>query len=392
MKKALTFIFFFCLIFQLQAQITIEKADFTSEANVPVNNWPIIPSSVTIPNGGEDMIWDYSDIALGSDYSFVLFEADNPNFPNSDFADPSQTSVFGGVAFLPLVFYSSLKEDGRYTDGRISESLNLPLGSITGGANDTLTFLESVNVYQEPVYSIKFPATYGSTWSYDISYTIDLLISVAAFGVNRTPSANIITSSSRDTIIGYGTLILPHPDGSGTVSIDVLLHKQELTAINNYTLGGQPAPQIMLDALGLVQGEESKATRYVFFGKGFPRSVMYINVEESGGISFANLSDEIRNFPTTSVAEVSKMIETSVFPNPTSGEFSLQFFKSDNQEWSLDIMNSLGQIVHNQRISEHHGNIDTRIRLEARTQGMHHYSLRNATGAVVASGTILIMQ
>lgn len=391
MRTLFTLSIFLLVAFYSKAQITIERGDYLIELNKPVDGWRVGTAGLSIPEIGADMVWDYSGIEYTNPTQFVKLAADNSNFPDANIMEQSNQLALNDLVTVPTEFFEVLTDDDYYTIGRIVGAAKLPLQVLTGGANDSLFYLETVMPYQEPVYFFRFPVNYGDTWGYDISVQPNFEVTVAAFGLNRTPAGQIITSASRDSVVGHGTLILPHPDGTGTVSAEVLLIKKELTQTAEYLLAGQPAPQVMLDLLGVTQGSETKTTSYSFMAKGLPSLMFSMGVDENGAVIGARVADDIRIFEGTSnTIERTQLVETLLYPNPSKGDFNLQFVKSDNQLWSFDVMNSLGQIIHSQKISGYNGEVNTLVRMNSFSNGLHHYVLRNKAGLLMASGNILL--
>lgn len=393
MRTLFTLSIFLLLAFYGKAQITIERGDYLIEVNKPVDGWNVDTVGITIPETGPEMVWDYSGITYNNPTQFVKLAADNSNFPDANLVEQTTQLALNDLVSVPTDYYEVLTDDDYYTIGRITGATKLPLQALTGGANDSLFYLETVSPYQEPVYFFRFPINYGDSWGYNISLQPNFEVTVAAFGLNRTPASQIITSVSRDSIVGYGTLILPHPDGTGTVSAEVLLMKEELIQTAEYLLAGQPAPQVMLDLLGVTQGSETKLVSYSFLAKGLPSVMFRMSANEDGTVSSANVADEIRIFEGTSnTIERTQLVETLLYPNPSKGDFNLQFVKSDNQLWSFDVMNSLGQIIHSQKISGYNGEVNTLVRMNSFSNGLHHYVLRNEAGVMMASGNLLLLK
>lgn len=391
MRTLFTLSIFLLLAFCVKAQITIERGDYLLEVNKPVDGWRVDTDGLSIPEVGADMVWDYSGIEYVNPTQYVKLPADNSNFPDADLLEQSDQLALNDLITVPTEFYEVLTDDDYYTIGRIVGEAKLPLQVLTGGANDTLFYLETVMPYQEPAYYYRFPINYGDSWGYDISVQPNFEVTVAAFGLNRTPAGQIITSVSRDSVVGYGTLILPHPDGTGTVSAEVLLMREELTQTFEYLLAGQPAPQAMLDLLGVTQGSETKRISYTFMAKGLSSRVFGIFLSEDSIIERAGVADDIRFFEETSnTFERTQLVETLLFPNPSQGTFHVQFDKPDNQEWTFDVINSLGQIIHSQKISGYDGEVNTLIRMNSFSYGLHHYVLRNEAGVLMSSGNILL--
>lgn len=391
MKNFFT-LFVFCLgCLSMQAQITVDRQDYTLQIDSVVKGWRISTAGLDLPEEGADVTWDFSGQAILGQSNYVKTPANNPLFPQANVTDISLLPGLNGLAQVPTTFFEVLDDDGYRVIGRLTEEVKVPSGPLTGSPGDTITFVETTNTYQEPNYYVRFPLNYNDTWISNIELTTNYEITVAAFGLNQTPASQVTTTERTDTVTGWGTLILPHPDGTGSVEMEVLMLRINRIQETNFFLAGMPAPQVMLDALGLTQGEIITSTDYSFFAKGFPRTVLSINTDGQGNYESASISDDIRNITSSTYNQRPELVVTLVAPNPSRGDFNLQFTKTDTQPWTLDVFNALGQNTLRQTITEFDGQVNTPIRLESDSKGMHHYILRNAAGAVVGSGNLLIL-
>lgn len=374
----------------MQAQITLERVDFTLEKEVAVKGWILDTTGISPPVMGAGMTWDFSSQTVLNASNYTKFEADNLNFPDANLVDFTSQSALNGLVNVPTNFYEILNDDDYYTTGRTTAKTSLPSGPLTGGTNDTITFLETVNIYQEPVYFLRFPLNYADTWSYTLSNSTEFEITVAAFGLDHAPASNDISSVSSDTVLGYGTLILPHPDGTGTVSMEALCIKGELNQQSDYYLFNQPAPQAMLDVLGLTQGATTTIIDYAFYVKGLPRSALNMSFQSDGSIRYISISDDIRSLISSTDNPAASQIETKIFPNPSNGDFKLQFVKSDRQSWTLVVFNTLGQRIHSQIIDGNASEVNAEVQLATVSSGLHHFVLHNAEGAIVSTGNFVV--
>lgn len=374
---------------QLQAQITIERSDYTLEEGREVN-WNLDYSNASPPEEGEGMVWDFSDLPLGNGFFFDYVAASSAEFPEANLKGAITRSILGGLAERPGEEFYLLDDTGRGPVGGIYEPTAVPLALLTGGATDTLKVLRTVEDFMGRKANIQFPLNYGDTWAYDISSDADFLISVAAFGVQNAPAGQITRDSAVASVSSYGTLILPNPSGIGSVSMDVLMVKRVRKVVFTYTLGGQPAPQVMLDALGLEQGESQDFTRYFFYAKGLPRSAANIRVNGNGEIDLFTIPDEIKNIVSSTSKVAAEPVQVTAFPNPASGSFQLAFDKPDAQDWTVELHNALGQMVHRQVIAGGAGATHADVLLPNLPAGLHHYVLRSRTGMVMASGSVVL--
>lgn len=338
------------------------------------------------------MVWDYSNLPLDGNFFVNYNAATNAAFPQANITEPVFSSLLGGLAIQPGLSYNALDDTGYGAFGLITEEISAPLAIFTGGADDTLTVLGGVMDYMQRRNNIQFPLNYGDSWGYVIDFQVDFLVTVAAFGLQNTPAGQVSSDSTTHTVAGYGTLVLPNPEDAGAdpVSLEVLMVKRPRTVTNNYTLGGMPAPQVMLDLFGLEQGESQTSTRYLFYAKGLPRTAANILVNEQGVITSFTISNEITNVINSTSKAAPKPVQVKAFPNPASSSFQLAFDKPDAQDWSVELYNSFGQTVHRQVMAGGAGPVQESVLLPQISAGMYHYVLRSHTGAVTASGHLML--
>jgi hypothetical protein len=377
---------------QVQAQITIERSDFTLEVGAQTKAWHVNYDNASIPEDGAGVVWDFSGLTLGSSFLVNYDAPSNPAFPQANITEPSFGTILGDLAVLPSVSYSLLDDTGYGALGLTNEEIHVPLGTITGGASDTLTVLGKVIEYTERRTLLQFPLNYGDTWNYHLDFGLDFAVTFAAFGLQGVPAQQISRDSAILTVAGYGTLILPNPGGEELepVSIEALMVKRNDRVTNNYTLGGQPAPQAMLNLFGLEQGESRTSTRYFFYTKGLPRTAANINLNGNGEIDFFTISDDIKNLVSSTSKVAAEPVPVRVFPNPASGSFQLAFDKPDAQDWTVELHNSLGQVVHRQAIAGGAGAIHETVLLPKCSAGLYHYVLRSRAGGIMATGSVVL--
>lgn len=390
MRINITIIALLSFTWASQAQITLERADYTLQLDSLIKGWRISTTGLDLPEEGAGVTWDFSGQAVLGASNYTKHTANEPNLPQANIVDFDSQSALNGLAQVPTAYFEVLDDDGYSVIGRSTSEVKLPSGPLTGNAGDTITFVESFNIYQEPLYYTKFPMNYGDHWTSNLSLNTDFEITVAAFGLNKTPASQVTDSEHVDTVAGWGTLILPHPDGTGSVSVEALMIKGTRTQTSHYFLAGAPAPQVMLDVLGLTQGNVSQSGDYAFFAKGFTRSVLNIQIDGNGNYTSATIADEIRDIASSINNQGANQIETQVFPNPSNGDFRLRFVKPDNRTWTLEVFNIMGQRIHHQAIAEHTGEVNTLVKLETSSKGFFHFTLRNADGDVVTFGKIMV--
>jgi hypothetical protein len=346
MRSFVTLFILFIGSLQLQAQITIEKSDFTVEAGMVVVGWNLDFANTAIPEDGEGMVWDFSDLSLSGTILSDFSTSSNSIFSDANLKAPTLRPTLGGVANQLGEAYYLLDDTGYGSIGQIFEPLDVPLVTFTGGAEDELKVLETVRDFMGRQSTIQFPLNFGDSWTYDATTQTDYLVTVAAFALQNTPAGQITRDSAELSVAGYGTLILPNPDGSDPVSVEALMVKRTRKAIFDYTLGGQPAPQLMLDLFGLQQGEEQNVTRYFFYAKGLPRSAANIRVNGQGNIDQFTISDELKNLVTSTSEAATALAPVKAFPNPImAGDILSIHSPVEVARGNFELINTFGQLV-----------------------------------------------
>ena len=384
MKFLFTQLFFFLLIASLSAQITIEGSDYTREIGATYTTHELDLSSVIIPIEGENLTWDFSGAQISSSFQFTIDPVSVPEIPEANIVS-STGGLFAGLVPQIFDFYEQLNDEVYSTVGRQSSYAIAPIGGLTGNASDTLEILGNLSVYETAAVRYQFPINFGDLYTGKFRITNDYILTALNAGVDHIPGQ--YEGIIRDTteVTGWGTLILPHPDGTGTVSMEVLLHKNYDVTTDSVFLGGAEAPPALLNVFGLTQGGQNPgSTFYRFMAKGLPRSALYIEVDANGQIVFAGMSDDIRDLTTSNRHIADASLDLLVYPNPTTGNFTVQFDKTDAQPWTFALHNAMGQRITQQAIGGIRGTTTFTPELTQKlAPGIYHYTLRDASRRIV---------
>lgn len=388
MRPFFTLFALLTLIVQLQAQITIERSDFTLEPGLTVKTWDLDFSNTSPPEAGEGMVWDFSALPLVDGFSTKFDTASSPEFPDANIVEPLTLSLLGNLATQEQTSYKLLDEEGYGSLGEVSETLSVPLQIFTGGASDTLTALGVLLQHPERKFTIRFPLNYGDSWSYDIPENYEFIVTALAFGLQNAPAGQTIRDSARYSVAGYGTLILPNPNGMGSVSLEALMVKRERELTNSYTLGGMPAPQPLLDLFGLEQDEVIQSTHYFFFAKGLPRSAANIRLNSQGEITSFTIADDIAEL-VSSTSTAAAPAPVRVFPNPAGAGATLSIqIPARLENGAFTLWDAFGRQVDSRRMD---GLQDQMIRyaLPANLQaGVYVYRITDENGKIEGIGKL----
>lgn len=393
MKRFFTLFAFVFLSIHIQAQVTIERSDFTLEPDTRVVYWYLDEEGVTIPESGEALIWDYSGLSVGNGY-FTDFEANmSDEFPESPFTSPTARNFLGGLAIQDGTSYEVLNEESYGRAGLVSEPIDVALGALTGGTGDTLRVFGKAYQFDPQETFIQFPLQYNDSWSYDYTITSDFQVSVEAFDLENVPAGQITRDSSVYEVSGYGTLLLPNPGGSGTISAEALMVKHTESLTYTYLLGGQPAPQLMLDLFGLQQSETSTFTRYSFYVKGLPAAAAEIVLDEEGDVSFFVIPDDIQGVVSSVAEEAIVPHVFRAFPNPLNagGLLSLQT-PVEVSDGGLELFDALGRKVDSQEVNAAKNDVLQIMLPNDLQSGVYLYRVSNTKRQVIGTGKIQILR
>ena len=103
------------------------------------------------------------------------------------------------------------------------------------------------------------------------------------------------------------------------------------------------------------------------------------------------MADDIRNVVSSIGFVPENLIETSVFPNPTTGDFQVNFEKTDSKDWVLSLYGPLGRLLSETTINAPQGAAIQEVSLpHSANPGLYQFVIRNADSVVRASGKIIL--
>ncbi len=394
MKPSFTLLAALFFLGQINAQITILRADYTLEIGDDVRSAPPTnPQDVTIPTTGENMIWDYTNLQFDTDDIEVTLRNPAGSDPQVPEANVINTFLAGGVlpgTIFEATFYRLLDDDGFRYLARKSGALDVGIGAVTGVPTDSLNFLETLDIYEEELPICQFPMHYGDVLP-TINFTVsnDFLVTAQGFGLDHAPAQSKFYSSYEISISGWGTLRVNDPTTGEPVELEVLLQEVLESETDSFFLAGMPAPPTLLGAFGLVQDAKSQEKCYEFWAKGLNSPALII-FEFSDGTRTARVNPEVGGFISSTRKVAREYLPVAVSPNPANGHFQLQFEKTEASPWVFECSNLLGQTIQQEVIDLPAGTVNVPVVTASGQTGLHAFVLKNAKGVVVASGKIML--
>lgn len=329
------------------AQITLDQNNMPHSANhsdIRATN----TTAIAIPAHGANLMYDYSTLSNADVDTIPYIDATRTGF------ETYTRFNYGSTMLAQLQLFSEYYTH-KLTDGiarvgayKLPETFNI--STISGGPNDELVFPGGSSIFVNPSYQVKFPSTYGTTWTASFKYQTDFALSVAAFGLTNAPGQQRQYVSQVDSVVGWGQLRVPTTSGV-SIYYDVLLMKQQLTFIDSVFLNGSPAPAPLLSAFGLAQGQTGASNSYVFYAAGFERPLLIIGM--SNDWQTAERSFHTANgLATFGLNEMDNFTKATVYPNPTAAGSTVYFDALPNGNttdlWVFDVY---GKVVHRESLS-----------------------------------------
>lgn len=360
--------------------ITLVQSNYAAVQPGTFLSWNIINTAgISAPERGEDMIWDYSFAQSAGFFTTEYTIPNNSGFPTATVAQPILYSLAGFT--VAGESYEETNQQGHYSLGQSLEAatVEIDLGLGTGTLD--------VPAQLSPLYrkEMIFPATYGSTWNTPDSRQV-VRANLTALIYQNTPSELVQHYIVHDSIIGWGTLILP-----GQQSYEVLLKKRSMVQIDSFYIGGQPALKALLDQLDLTQGDTTLTDLYTFHAVGIEGEVFAYSKTTSQGTTgdFAYYNS---NLPTAVTEESLPTASSRLYPNPVTGDGTVvEFDKTSDAPWYVNVSNTLGETVLTIPVTGQTGRIHLPLSLSpALANGAYFYTIQNDRGIRTGNGTIFL--
>lgn len=336
-------------------------------------------SGVGFPARGEDMVWDYTG---AQSWGYITMEytiPDNSSFPTATVSRPISYSLTDYI--IEGEAYEEINQDGHNVLGHSFEetSVELDFGIATG----TLT----VPSQNAPFYrrEIVFPATYGSHWNTpDTRYVVEARLTALLY--NNTPAHLVQHHITQDTVIGWGTLVLPDQQ-----SYEVLLKKRTSIQIDSFYIDGAAASSLILSPLGLKQKDTTLMEIYTFHAAGIKGALLtherITRQGETDEFVYYNAS-----IPTSVTEYPASPVSSRLYPNPvTAGDAVVEFDKTDDARWSVSIIDMTGAAILTLPVTAPAGQVRIPLLSDASVaNGAYRYSIRDGRGVHVGGGAIVL--
>ena len=389
MKKITLLFLMISLTTLLEAQITYTAADFTFNPNGDTTYYQDLDlSQTTVPQFGEDVFWDYSNVPLVGNTRVTIYEAATLSGFATANIRRAATVEYVGIDF-PNYEYFTYDATGFYLDGETDLPLSLPLSGITGNPADTLKVIGGPRVKTEQRPFVFFPATYGDNKT-TIGYeTINFVADIPSFNLSNLAIAQVAKREHYLEVKGWGNVALLNPQTQAVDTFEaILFHETSMRRDSFFDAANNLIPAALLTPLGLAQGQSGSTEHYSIMVPGVNFLGVYVQTI-NGTVETARYNEEIftQGIPVSTKAVKANKTAHAVYPNPIQNDqFQLEIEKNNAENWQLDIYNVLGQSIHNELIINNVSTVELNNNLPS---GQYFYIVKNENGQTVANGKLV---
>lgn len=339
MKKELLIAAAIALFVPVPAQVVLNQVN-THFMPGPVMAIEAGTEDFAMPATAPDQFWDYSALIKLNDNNWEYTIPDSKYFPAATYCDSGLAAEFISDWWYDYDAYYQTGPDGVNYQGFVVKSQRYGI-SITGNIRDSCNFPEQSCVFENPSFLLPFPATMGTSWQTNRRSILKFELSVAAFGLNKVPCQKVTNTVRTDTIISWGKLRVPTALGP-SLAYDVLLLQRKVVEKDSFYLAGNPAPQSVLGAFGISQGQTTLSNRFIFWRENANYPLLMVNFGSNNfteplGVFYDGYA---QHDPSSYVAETNLHKEINIYPNPANERL---YLTSDNHPVGYTIFSSAGQ-------------------------------------------------
>lgn len=387
MKKIITTLFLGAIAIPGFCQLTLTQSNMPAPpATVSIQD---MSSQVTTgPSMGSSQTWDYSSLTAGTATGNTFVLGGDANFPSAQFYTTQNLKNLTSALGYYFNAYYDITANGAEMVGIYVPAQNYGIGALTGTATDTLYVLANTITFASPRGIINFPATANSSWASSVRSVVNMTINSPGSGLSNTPMEHEFYWDRSDTIIGWGTLILPPQSGYHN-SVSALQDQIVQFCQDSFYLGGSPAPSAITTAFGVVQGQKSGPSynRISFYSaENFNYQMMF-----AYDTTFTNVLAVYMNTALPAqgagINEVSAADWSSACPNPMNGHSFDIHMSADAVVSAVSIMDLSGREVDHINVSNNAGTV--RVQTDhTLSDGIYIYSVTGNDGSLLAKGRI----
>ncbi len=375
-------------IFSQAQSLLINRQNFNFKVENDTASIAIL-NGAAIPKHGSNRTWDYSILKPNGDYIQEFIIPTNSAFANSKLSTPSLNDFITPNATYFFDDFRTIDSLGYYLTGVHVPEQHYDLSGFTGMVGDSIIFPNQDDVYASPKYLIKFPATYNDVIESKTVGILKMNLTISAEGLVNAPVERRRHMLQIDSVVGSGNLILPARNGGFSNPTPILLYKRYSVITDSFFMNNIQVPAQILVLFGLKQGSVLNANRYIFWRENSKAPLLVFNTSANYK-TISNAFYDSRTMYNVGLEESLNYInKANIYPNPISGNIAnIDLLKNDHCDWNLNIYNSIGQLIKNQKIRGI-GNLHTPLETNS-MKGIYIYQITNQENSTLDYGKIIV--
>jgi hypothetical protein len=300
----------------------------------------------TVPptNDAHFALWDLSALVIANYEYYAVFAAET-GFANATHSNLAYVDIAPGKKYQTKLMFA-VKNDGIKTYGERIPAQSFSLAAETGNAGDKIDIPEQDVVYSAPQVQLPYPVTIYDKWSSTSNSATDIKVTVSPLYNNANGQRKSIITSNNE-VVGWGSIRVKRLDGKSSGTKPVLQVKTTLSTKDSLFINGSPVSQMILDQVGLQQGETRIVYQTSFYREYEMLPIVNVTYSDATFTTREDVNVHAQRLPyPDGIDDIEGAVIAEIYPNPNNGAFSVRVDEAIGK-WSYTVADMTGRVVAN---------------------------------------------